>query len=302
MAKTKTKRANIHRPLVMMGYILFVLLVIGVILSTIIPFGTILFHPNSMKINVAVVLLALTVGAILPVLIGYFIGDHSVKSKSKLNHHFNGVLFGLLAYWIVTVFSIFMPNLSQLFTDHNIRIVLTNLSLCVGVGIITTVLAAMHVRSTKSQHDLLEYKPFVVVLVALIVVMPIIGFFNNIATNSINVYSFVPIGVVMLIGLASYVSLLRVRLVVSGRVAWSAIAVSILFVALYVFSMLESSVSSYLTPYPTMESQALGSIVASVLAVVSWLVYWVLQVKVLRRATRWQGKTLTWSRNGTPKL
>ena len=80
----KTKKKNIHAPLVITGYVLFALLVIATLASTTIPFGLLLFNPKVMHVNVAVFLVAFTVGTLLPVVLGYIVGDHSIKTKNKL--------------------------------------------------------------------------------------------------------------------------------------------------------------------------------------------------------------------------
>lgn len=157
-----------------------------------------------------------------------------------------------------------------------------NLLPSVGIGVVTTALAIAHVRSTRAGHDLLEYKPFAITLIISIIAMPIISLGNNIVTNSINVYSFVSLCIVVLLGLVSYVSLAKARLTAFVRLAWATVSVSVLFVALYVSFILESGITGYLMLYPTMEAQAAGGAIATVLALAGWLVYWILQVKALR--------------------
>jgi hypothetical protein len=279
---TKKLNTNTYKLLVATGYILFGLLILTVALSTIIPYGTILINPYSIKLNVVVAMLSLTIGALLPVLVGYVIGDHSVKSKSALSHHFNGVLFGLLAYWVMTVFALFVPIHLLPFSDNNTRLIFMNLLPGIAVGIVAIALAIAHVRSAKASRDLLEYKPFVAVLISSILATPVVSLVNNVITNSVSGYSFVPLGVVVLIGLISYASIAKTRLTVITRVGWAAISVSVLSIAMYIFYILEPSVSGYFTPYASMESQAIGNSIATVLALIGWFAYWSLQVKSLR--------------------
>jgi len=278
----KTKKTNPHSPLVITGYILFALLIVAVLFSTTIPFGRMLFDPRVLRNNVAVITVALTVGAILPVFVGYMIGDHSVKSKSRLSHHFSGILFGLLAYWLMTLMSVLVLIPNELSMGYNARIILINLIPSIGVAFITTILAIAHVRSRQAKHDVLEYKPFSVVLISSIAVLPIWSLVNNIVTNSVNLYTFVSPAIIIGLGLVSYVSLRKTRLNKYGQLAWSAISISVAFVAIYVTSQLVDTVATYIDARPTMESQLIVSGIGLILALAGWIFYWSKQVKSLR--------------------
>ena len=86
------------------GYGLFGLLVLGVIISLVIPTIQLLTRPEVNHFNATVFLISLVAGAVLPMLISYFIGDKASRSKNKTLHHYNGVLFGFLAYWLSRFF------------------------------------------------------------------------------------------------------------------------------------------------------------------------------------------------------
>lgn len=89
----------------MAGCVLFVLFVVGIFFSTTLPLGKVLFSPHPRHFNVALFMIALTVGSLLPAVLGYVIGDYSTKAKERIVHHFNGVLFGLLALWLMLILS-----------------------------------------------------------------------------------------------------------------------------------------------------------------------------------------------------
>ncbi len=278
----KTKKKSIHVPLVVSGYVLFSLLIIATLLSTTIPFGILLFNPRVLHHNVAVITIALTVGSFLPVLIGYVIGDRSTKSKNRLSHHFNGVLFGLLAFQVLTS-PLLMVIPADLFAgDFNMRIIVFNVLPSVGVAIVTSILAIAHVRSRQAKHDILEYKPFPVLLIASMIVMPLWSLVNNIITNSVSVNSFMSLVIIIFLGLISYVSLRKTQLSKFNKVAWSSVSVSMVFVVTYASPQLVYAIATYLNARPTMEDQAIVSGIGVVLALVGWLVYWVIQVKTLR--------------------
>lgn len=278
MAKTKIDK--IHKPLVVTGYISFALLAVSVLISTTIPFATILAQPNSIKINVTIIMISLTVGALLPVLVGYFIGDKSVKSKSKLSHHFNGVLFGLLAYWWMTLIAAFASIPVHILPDNNIRVMLTNFVPSIFVAIVTTTLAVMHVRSKQARHDVLEYKPFVIVLAASVLAMPLLSIVNNYMTNSVSVYTFVAPTIVLAVGYITHLSIKRCKLSKLQKVAWSSVAVSVLFLLVFVANMFETALVGYLWQ-PSAEVQSASTWMAFVTALVAWLIYWIKQVKSL---------------------
>lgn len=281
---TKTQKINIHSPLVTTGYILFTLLIVAVILSTVIPFGKMLFDPRVLHYNVALFTIALTIGALLPATLGYVIGGTSIRSKSKLSHHFNGVVFGLLAYWIMMIVSAFVSIPSEhLVTSPGVRAVLVNLLPSIGVAIISTVLAVAHVRSRQTKQDIIEFKPFSVVLVASIVLLPVWSLVNNILTQNVGWYSFMPLAITVVIGVLSYATLHRSKLSPTNKVAWSAVSVSVTYVALFILSEFTIGVSYYVNAIPTMEFQAIVSSVGWVLAFVVWSTYWYRQVKSLPR-------------------
>lgn len=282
MAKTKNNKA--HLPLVVTGYILFFLLTIGVLVSTTIPFGIMLFNPRVLHGNVAVLLIALTVGALLPVTLGYIIGDQSVKTKNRLSHHFNGVLFGLLAFWVATLFSVFVTLPAHLLGDNQIvlPIVINNLLPAIAVAAIAAALAIGHVRSSRAKQDVLAYKPFSLLLIACIVALPLWSLIYNIATNTLNIWSFLdPIGII-LFGVVSYFTLRKTRVSMGGKVVWAAVSISSFYIAMYISSYVTSTVSSYVLKYPSAEDFAILGWVGFALAIIGWGTYWFYQVRALR--------------------
>jgi len=278
----KTKKKNIHAPLVITGYVLFALLIIATLASTTIPFGLLLFNPKVMHVNVAVFLVAFTVGTLLPVVLGYIVGDHSIKTKNKLTHHFTAMLFGLLAYWIMTLLSVFMTAPPQFFAaNHNIGLIVENVLPSIGVALITTILAVAHMRSRQSNQEIMKYKPFSVLLIVSIVVLPLWSLIQNIFANSVGLFSFVPLIMLAVSGIISYAALHKAKLNTYDKVVWVAVSVSMLFVATFVLSQFLFAISNYLLPASTMEAQSLVSWVGFGLALTVWGAYWFKQVKSL---------------------
>lgn len=86
-------------------YALFSVLLLSIVVWIVIPFGTLFAEPNAIKTNVALALISLVLGAVLPLLLSYIIGDKVTHGKNKQLHRFNGALFALLSYWVSLFFS-----------------------------------------------------------------------------------------------------------------------------------------------------------------------------------------------------
>jgi len=280
----KTKKINPQFPLVVSGYILFALLIIEVLFSTTIPFGRMLFDPRTLHYNVALFMVALTVGALLPTLLGYIVGGHSIKSKTKISHHFNGMLFGLLAFWIMTTFSVIVLMPSDYFaTSLTARVILVNLLPSIAVAIITSILAIAHIRSRQAKRDILEYKPYSILLIGFIILLPVWSLINNIFTQSVSIYSFVPLIILVVLGLVSYATLRNSKLNISSKVKWSAVSISVAYVALFVLSQFVTELSYFIEERPLMGFMAIVNNTGYVVALIVWIFFWRAQAKSLSK-------------------
>lgn len=162
MVKKKKLEFTHQKVIVCLGYILFALIVIGIIFSTVIPWGQLLLQPHVRYWNVWTVLLALVAGAILPTLIAYFIGDKTTRSKNKLMHHYNGVLFGVLAFWLAPLFSFIGSSLIsslRLNNVHNVIISVVTLWPVLTTVIVLAIVAIIHARS-HTNGSVLAYAPY----------------------------------------------------------------------------------------------------------------------------------------------
>jgi len=279
----KTKKINPQSPLVVSGYILFAFLVTAVLLYTI-PQAIMLFDPRVIRYNVALFMVALILGSLLPAFLAYLIGDRSVKSKSKISHHFNGMLLGIMAFWIMSIFATIVSIPSEYFaTMLTARVILVNSLPIIVVTFITSILAIAHARSRQAKRDILEYKPYIVLLIGFIILLPVWSLINNIFTQNISIYSFVPLIIIALLGSVSYATLRNSKLNISTRVAWSAISASVAYVAVSVLSPFISSLSHYINERPTMEFMAIESNTIWVMALIVWILYWSEQTKSLSK-------------------
>lgn len=280
-----TKKKNVHVPLVITGYILFVLFVIAVILSIIIPFGKMLLDPRVLHFNVALFTVALTIGSLLPVVLGYLVGDRSVKSKSRLSHHFNGILFGLLAYWVMMLLtSLVAVSTNLMKVPFNTNLIVVNTLPTIGVVVILAILSIAHVRSRQSRLDLIEFKPYFVVLVISIILMQLWSLLGNgMYGGAIEFSSFLPCIATIVLWIVSYITLRKTRLSSSQKNAWSAVSVSVLSASIFVVFQLTLGMSYYIEPTPSMEFQSALNWVAWIIGLLGWVIYWRMQTKRLAR-------------------
>lgn len=277
---TRTK-ATAYSALVITGYILYGLLFVSVLLSTVFPWGELLLRPQAIRYNVILSLVALTVGALLPTVIGYLVGDKTTKSKNRLNHHFNGVLFGLLSYWIMLILSAFVTYPYDL--PQNTRMIIINLVPSLGVLIISVPLAIAHARGRQAKHDIIEYQPYGIVLTGSIAFMLCMSLASSIRYNGLEWLSAIPLAVTLGLGAVSYWTLHKSGLNVRSKVNWSAISVSVAAVATFVMSLLCSSVSDYINATPSMGYQATITIIGWALGLVGWATYWWIQARSLSK-------------------
>ena len=279
----KTKKTDSRLPLIITGYSLYGLLLISVLLSTILPFGALAMNPHVKQENVIYILMALSIGALLPTLIGYLVGNKSIKTKSARRHHFNGMLFGLLALWVMIVVSS-LNVLPDRFLSPNasMQMVVTNVIPSIVILIITATIAIMHVRGREASKDVIEYKPFLWTLIASIYGLPLILIAIELFGSNDMAALMMP-AVVTLAGLLVYLSLWHKKLSPTQKLAWSAVIVSVALAAVYAIPQGISSIVYLFNPIPTMEDQVAINTTGWSLALIAWITYWFLQVRSLPR-------------------
>lgn len=149
------------------GYILFAGMVIGLITGTIVPLSHIFIDPRSRHLNVAVFMVSLVVGALLPSIIGYFVGESGTRTKNRQLHHYNGILFAVLAYWVSTVFGALGGGVYS-YVYNNLPspwgTAIGFLLPTVAVAIVVGVLAVLYHRGRGRQLAIAEYRPFQITL------------------------------------------------------------------------------------------------------------------------------------------
>src|SRR5680860_1153970 len=148
------------------GYSLFIINLIAVAISSV-TFGAVLFEPNVNRFNVAILLIFIVSHLILPTLVSYIVGDKAARAKNKLLHHYNGVLFGLAAYW----FSMLFSNLGSIVpnpVNENTPFILARIISAwpiLATIVVMTFVAIIYNRKPKNNNTMLQYLPYQIVLI-----------------------------------------------------------------------------------------------------------------------------------------
>lgn len=174
-SKTKPQLNDNNNATVVFGYSLFALIVLSTLLWTVIPLSNALFYPTSRYFNIIALMISSVTAAILPALASYALGDHATHNKNKTLHHYNGVLFGISAFWVATVLSFVawnsLANISELpvpFPSVLNSGVPTVLAIAVMIFIAIT-----YAKKKKNTLSVLEHRPYQIVLVGSIIALNI---------------------------------------------------------------------------------------------------------------------------------
>lgn len=169
MSKQKAAADTSQRKItVFFGYTLFIAAIAAVIASTIIPWSTLLFSPGVRHLNVLSTLFAFVAAAIVPFLVAYIIGDKTTRSKNKLTHHYNGVLFGVMAYWLSLFFSSVgsytIAPIRKAFPEFWVSSLVNSWPILATIIVIAIVAVAYHARKQKAGESVLQYRPYQLLL------------------------------------------------------------------------------------------------------------------------------------------
>lgn len=242
------KQAESYKSItIFFAYGLFAFLLLATTISTALPFGSLLFDPHVRQLNAAVIMTSLIAGSILPPVISYVIGDKTTRSKASVDHHFNGVLFGVTSYWLSLFFSFIGAN-----TISGIRSSFPEplATIIAGWPIIVTLVIMVLVaigftKTTKKVALAVDYRPFRITLfLGFIATFVYILWNQQYVANSPWIISVLYVSVpVLLIG-AAYLLLSNVGFSRTSRLARAVATVSLGFIA--------SSIAGRLIPGVTM--------------------------------------------------
>lgn len=161
---TKQQHEKLQRITVFIGYVLFLITVIGLIVS-LVPWASVANNPMFMHASIVATMIAYALATILPPLVGYFVGGQATRNNSRLIHHYNGVLFGILGFWFVTLLtgSLAFVDVSNLVTSLAANLIFSFVPAIIAV-VALIVLGVFYARHTKHQRSLLNYLPYQVLL------------------------------------------------------------------------------------------------------------------------------------------
>ena len=285
---TKANKNTIYTPLIVTGYILLGALIAGVLVSTTVPFSQLLFSPGTKTQNVWVALVTLTLGAIVPPLVGYFLGGTSARKGDIVQRHTNGVFFILLSYWVVSVLSTAYAVVSGFidFGGLSSTVIMAAVPI-VGVSIVVGSLALSYTRHARPGQGLLEYPPYVAALGAFTVGTAIAPLLSALTEGGpFNFLSLLSVVTVLVLGAVLYVTLQKARISRLEKIGWTATGVSMFGLAWFAMTPLVQGIATQAFPYGSMQVQAATSWIAAAVVVAGWVTYWLFQVHALRSSKK----------------
>ena len=234
---------------VLFGYSLFAISLLAVIISTIIPSVVGFFNPVDQYLDIAGIILIVAID-ILPALVSYFIGDRATHVKNRILHHYNGVLFGIAAFWLSLLFStvgvdvissVVAPSFPPNFPSFIYEII--SAWPIVATILVMALVAVGYSRNQKNKASVLQYRPYQLVLLGAVI--------GNFIYSLTNQYLYMPnieyvlenilsiLVTIVLIGI-SYKLLSKAQPLRSARLSNAIVAVSMGLITISILSELDS--------------------------------------------------------------
>lgn len=286
-ASSKSKLTP-QRVTIITGYAIYGLLILYTILSVLIPWGLLVPRATVNQGGAVIFALALTAGMLAPGIIGYIIGDKSVRTRGAERHHFNGVLFGFLSYWLSITLTSYIG--AAFFSEGSLpyyaNALITNGVPIIIVAAVSTLIAVMHVKSTKASKDVIEYAPFQVVLLGMPVLIVAASFITVLTSDTTDMFGAVVLPVFLaFFGTISYYAFRKAQLGVATKLTWIAIAITVLWASQVALSLVFSTLHSYL-PQEIPGLWTVWSSAFAVAAVVLGVVVWSVFVTLISKGFR----------------
>lgn len=161
---------------VVAGYLLFIFLLASLVVSSIWPFMA-LFRPEADQPFFATLLLSWMLGGLVPSLLGYYLGSHETYRKNKLLHHYNGVLFGAVSYWLASTIILPISASGVNATSGVWGPVIVNVVPAAIAVMIMTIVGVLYAKRSSHQQSLLSYRPYqgvVLLTLLLLIVTPLL--------------------------------------------------------------------------------------------------------------------------------
>jgi len=184
-------------------------------------------YPTARHFNIIALIIAFGIGMLLPALAAYFVGDRATKSKKPTLHHYNGVLFGLAAFWLnLGLSTLHFVQLLNVPSEPIGLQLLINSTLPVLLTIsILGVVAVLFAKNPKKNSSVLHYRPYQLLLLASIVSSITIPYLTT--TSGLPVGALAGLGITGAIVFTAYIVLRREHTNVLDCITDAAIAMSI---------------------------------------------------------------------------
>lgn len=160
MATKKNSQKTQQKITIYYGYGLFFLTLLGLIVSAF-SWSRQFPGPIFEDLDLTLLLISFAFTAIAPSLVGYLAGDGATRAKSKLVHHYNGVVFGVLGVWLWLAVSM-LVSIFQLtvVVDNNFQYVILSILPAKIAAITVIVIAIGYARSARKQKSVIDYAPY----------------------------------------------------------------------------------------------------------------------------------------------
>ena len=257
------------------GYSLFALTVLSFLVSTAIPFGFALFTPTARHFNIAVMIVVFAVAVILPALASYFIGDRVTHAKNKALHHYNGILFGIAAYWVAQLFSwVGFSSLLHITEDSfPLNLAVTNSMPVIITIIVMALIAVSYIKKQTGRASVLQYRPYQVTLIAAIIGSFIAPYFSGSFDMNYLAASIATLVVPVILVAIAYKALDRLQPARLARLSDAIVALSFGWITIWIAA---TFISFTRLPYQV------TSIVCYALGVVVFIAFLYLRVRKFR--------------------
>lgn len=267
ISKNRQRLNKKNNTTVVFGYSLFALIVLGTILWTVIPLSNALFYPTSRHFNIIALMISFVAAAILPALASYVLGDRATHNKNKALHHYNGVLFGVAAFWVATALSFVgwapLASINELPVPFP-SVLASAVPIILAVAVMAFV-AITYAKKKKNSSSVLEHRPYQIVLVGSILAFNLSIAMSGNYDSSVKLWEIIaPYAYLMVLVVVSYRVLAKYHVSRFARLTDALIAMSFSYITM-------TSIGSYVAFLNLHWSVTL--IWSYIIALVVWVAY-----------------------------
>lgn len=258
-----------RRVTIVFGYGLFLITLVMLTVFTIVPWTSLLFGATRNHINTLTILITLVLGAVLPTIVSYVLGDSATHIKNKTSHHYNGVLFGIASYWVALLFTFIraesLPNGMQGVSEPWYSI--SSLWPALATIIVMLFVSITYAKNQKNKSSVLQHRPYQVVLVgsalAFLVYIAIVQDYTLSAT--LTTYSAITLLVPVILVFIGYKILAKSRSSKRVRISEAVIAMTIAGISVSLVARFVGNLNPFITVF--------GLVVPELVGLCVWVLY-----------------------------